>query len=178
MYSTVFIYVGLLLLVSQIKDLHMKGLMISIVFLVFLSSSCKSPQAVATENEVSIENKFAFDFVNANSLEPVLDKAGKEGKLVFLDIYTTWCLPCKMMEDDVFTHQPTADIINENFISYKVDAEEDNGINLAFIYDIKSYPTLLFLDPDGNVLERKDGAAYHTEIIALADNAKSKYPPQ
>ncbi len=33
----------------------------------------------------------------------VLKKAKKENKLIFVDCYTSWCGPCKMMAKDVFT---------------------------------------------------------------------------
>lgn len=141
-----------------------------------LLSSCSSPKEIVHKEPISVDHNFAFDFVKSEKLTAVLDKADAEGKLVFLDVYTSWCLPCKMMDEDVFTDESTATVINKDFISYKVDAEKANGPDLALIYEIKSYPTLLFLDPRGRVLERKEGAAYHTELIALADSARDKYP--
>jgi len=153
------------------------------VFVVLLAicsivlSSCKSSKdSVLDDDKIHLDKQFAFDFVKSGSLSPVLDKAEEEGKLVFLDIYTSWCLPCKMMEEDVFTNEGTADVINADYISYKVDAEKDNGPDLAAIYQVKSYPTLLFLDPKGRVLERKEGAAYHRELLELAASAREKYP--
>lgn len=119
-------------------------------------------------------NNFAFDFVESNKLQKVLDLAAAENKLVFLDVYTTWCLPCQMMEKDVFTDESTAEIINRDFISYKVDAEKSNGLNVAFQYDVAEYPTLLFLDAQGNVLERGVGAHYHTKLVNLAASALAK----
>jgi thioredoxin-related protein len=76
-----------------------------------------------------------------------------------------------MMDEEVFTHQETADIINKDFVSYKVDAEKNNGPIISFNYDVTKYPTLLFLDSKGRVLERKDGAVYHRELLTLAKNA-------
>lgn len=75
------------------------------------------------------------------------------------------------MDKDVFTHQATADIINKDFISYKVNAEKNNGPIIAFNYDVVAYPTLLFLDTQGNVLERREGAIYHSELLSLAKSA-------
>lgn len=138
-------------------------------------ASCNSPKQVLQEPTIEKIDQYAFDFVQSEQLSLVLDQAAKEGKLVFVDVYTSWCLPCKMMDEDVFTDQATADHINKDFVSYKVNAEEDYGLNVAFQYNISSYPTLLFLDPTGNVLERKVGAAYHRELLDMADRAKAKY---
>jgi len=135
--------------------------------------SCGGGKAIV-EQTPSTTNDFAFDFVESNKLQSVLDLATEQDKLVFLDVYTTWCLPCKMMEKDVFTNESTAAVINEDFISYKVDAEKANGLNVAFQYNVSQYPTILFLDTEGNVLEREEGAVYHSKLLAMADRALAK----
>ena len=70
-----------------------------------------------------------------------------------------------------FNHKKWFEI--ENFINFKVDAEKAQGLDLAIMYMVSSYPTLLFLDDQGNVLERKDGLAFHEELISMADSALS-----
>lgn len=132
---------------------------------------CSSKQQLVKEEVPHKINKFAFDFREASSLSPILDQAERENKLVFVEIYTSWCLPCKMMDEDVFTNTETAEIINENFISYKVDAEKNNGPDLNFLFNVNSYPTLLFLDTKGRVLSRGEGAHYHSSLVALAKEA-------
>lgn len=36
------------------------------------------------------------------TLEKALEKAKKENKLVFVDTYTSWCMPCKYMANTIF----------------------------------------------------------------------------
>ena len=115
--------------------------------------------------------KEGVDFVNSDKLTPILEMASSKNKLVFVDFYTTWCLPCKLMDEDVFTDKAVSALMNDNFISYKVNAEKDNGPNLALVYQVNVFPTLLFLDKDGKVLVRKEGAAYQTEMKSLAEEA-------
>ena len=84
-----------------------------------------------------------------------------------------------MMEKDIFTNETSAAIINKDiksleFRSYKVDAEKSNRLNVAFQYDVSEYPTILFLDTQGNVLERGVGAHYHTKFVNLARSALVK----
>lgn len=126
--------------------------------------------------------KVLFKFQNSPTLSAVLDRAEREKKPVFVDFYTTWCTPCKMMDEDVFTDKPLASWFNQNFISYKVDCEKGNGTNLATIYGVSNYPTLLFLDHRGSVLVRYNRAAYHTKLTELAEDAiaqyKQKFPEQ
>jgi len=68
--------------------------------------------------------------------------------------------------------------MNENFISYKVDAEKGNGVSLATLYGVQGFPTLLFLDQKGNVLEKKLGAAYQREMYAMGEAAMASMPMQ
>lgn len=110
-------------------------------------------------------------FVESNTLTAVLEQAERENKLVFVDFYATWCTPCKMMDQDVFTDRNIGTFFKKNFLSYKVDGEKGNGVNLAVVYNISAYPTLLFLNEKGRVLESKQGAAYQTELMAMANRA-------
>ncbi len=114
-------------------------------------------------------------FQKSNSLMSVLEDAQTEDKIVFVDVYTTWCLPCRVMDEEVFTERSTARFLNSNFINYKIDAERSNGPTVAAIYEVQAYPTLLFLDSNGRVLVRKEGAVYHDELQALGNRALQKW---
>lgn len=111
------------------------------------------------------------NFTSAKSMSDILEKAEKDEKLVFIDVVTEWCLPCKMMEKDVFTDPEIAAFMNQNFINYKVDAEKGNGPMVSLVYEVQMYPTLLFVDSKGEVIVKKIGAAYHTELMELAKSA-------
>jgi thiol-disulfide isomerase/thioredoxin len=112
-----------------------------------------------------------INFETDNKLSDVLDKAAAENKLVYLDLNATWCTPCKLMQRDVYTHRPTASFFNQNFINHIVDIDKGEGPDLKLIYDIKVIPTLLWLDGRGRVVHRREGAAYHAELIKNAEDA-------
>lgn len=76
------------------------------------------------------------------------------GKLIFLDGYTSWCAPCKWMEGNVFNQKEVADFYNTNFINTKFDCEVGEGIDIAKMYGINSFPTYLFLDAEGTLVYR------------------------
>ena len=77
-----------------------------------------------------------------------VSKAKAENKLVFIDFYTTWCGPCKAMDANIFPNEKVGAYFNEKFVSIKLDAEKGEGITLAKKYEVKGYPTLLFLNND------------------------------
>jgi len=115
-------------------------------------------------------------FDDSDTLTEVLDKAAAKDKLVFVDFYTSWCLPCKMMDQDVFTDKKVKAFFDKNFISYKVNAEKGNGVNLATIFEVRAYPTLLFLDDKGRVVQKKEGALYPTGLLEFAQSALDSTP--
>lgn len=99
------------------------------------------------------------------TLEQALAKAEKEGKMVFVDCYTTWCGPCKMMAKDVFTLKEVGDYFNPRFVSIKMNMETSQGRELAKRYPIHAYPTMLVIDSKGNQLQSIVGACSGTDLI-------------
>ncbi len=83
------------------------------------------------------------------SWQQALDKAKEEHKLIFVDAYTVWCGPCKYMANNVFTDAAVGDYFNKNFINYKFDMEKGEGPTFARKYTVNSYPSLIFLSPEG-----------------------------
>lgn len=79
-------------------------------------------------------------------LDSAYKLAKAENKLVFVDCYTTWCGPCKYMDANIFTQPEVADFYNENFINVKLDMEAGEGEVFAGWYEVRSYPTYIFLD--------------------------------
>jgi thiol-disulfide isomerase/thioredoxin len=101
----------------------------------------------------------------------VLAKAKSSNRLIFMDAYTVWCGPCKMMAKETFTNADAADFFNKNFVNVKMDMEKGEGIQLAEQYNVRAYPTLLFIDGDGKVAHL--GLGYHdpARFIALGQTA-------
>ena len=89
----------------------------------------------------------------------IVAMAKKENKLIFLDGYASWCGPCKWMASNIFTNDSVGDYYNRTFICASIDMEKGEGIALKNTYDIRAYPTLLFLTADGKMVHKRVGAA-------------------
>ncbi len=105
------------------------------------------------------------------SWEETLRQSTKTGKPVFVDAFTTWCGPCKLMERDVFTNKKVADFFNENFINFSMDMEKGVGPAVAKKYNIRGYPSFLFLNGDGTLLHRGIGYLAPDEFLKLGQTA-------
>jgi thiol-disulfide isomerase/thioredoxin len=81
------------------------------------------------------------------SWKEITAKAAKENKMIYLDVYTTWCGPCKQMAKKYFPQEKAGKLFNTNFINVSTDAEKGEGLELAKKYGVTAYPTNLFLHP-------------------------------
>ncbi|PHR35220.1 MAG: hypothetical protein COA38_02705 [Fluviicola sp.] len=119
---------------------------------------------------ISIQTSFAegINFQHL-TLKEGLEKAKKENKKVFIDVYATWCGPCKYLTKNVFVDEGLGAFMNEHFVSLKLDGEKDDGLQLMNDFNLDSYPTMLFLNPDMDLLKKIVGAVGADEI-ELAGN--------
>ncbi|TND10151.1 MAG: protein containing a thioredoxin domain [Bacteroidetes bacterium] len=109
----------------------------------------------------------------SGSLACVLEKAQTKHKLVFLDCYTTWCGPCKWMDKNVFANDTAAQFYNTHFISSKFDMEKGEGIEIAKRYDVRCFPTYLFLDEKGVLIHRVSGAYLVAPFVAIGEKTST-----
>ncbi|MDQ0477505.1 thioredoxin family protein [Chryseobacterium sp. MDT2-18] len=114
----------------------------------------------------------SINFENT-SFKEVLAKAKREKKLVFMDAYASWCGPCKLMEKNIFTLPAVKAYYNANFINARFDMEVGEGRDIALKYQIRSYPSFLFLNGDGDVVMKNYGYMGEEDFIAIAKEANN-----
>lgn len=107
------------------------------------------------------------------TLEQAKNEARKTGKLIFIDVYTSWCGPCKMMSSKTFTDIKVGKSFNSSFINLKLDAEKSqDGIDAARAYAVNAYPTLIFITSEGKLVRKFVGYRSPTELLDLAEMVK------
>jgi thioredoxin-related protein len=100
-------------------------------------------------------------------------KAKKENKILFIDAYTSWCGPCKMMAKNTFTKKSVGDYFNANFINARFDMEQGEGREIASKFGVRSYPTYLFLNGDGELVSQNFGYMEESPFLAMAQDVNS-----
>ncbi|WP_298368223.1 thioredoxin fold domain-containing protein [uncultured Lutibacter sp.] len=113
--------------------------------------------------------------INWMSFEEAIMAQKETPKKIFVDAYTVWCGPCKMLDKNTFQNKDVVKYVNENYYAVKFNAEGNETINfkgntftnpnfnpkssgrnspheLSNHFSIRAYPTLLFLDEDANFI--------------------------
>jgi thiol:disulfide interchange protein len=99
--------------------------------------------------------------------QQALDLAKNENKVVFLDIYATWCGPCKQLKKYTFADKSAGDFFNTNFVNMALDGEQEEGAALAQKFGIEAYPTLMFVTPEGELITKSPGFRTASDLINL-----------
>lgn len=105
------------------------------------------------------------------TLEELLAFAKQEEKAIFIDAYTPWCGPCKVMEKKVFVLPEVSDFYNNFYVSYKLNMESKEGAAFAKQHDVNVYPTYLYLNTNGEEQKRAIGARQPNKFVAEAREA-------
>ncbi len=113
----------------------------------------------------------------------IKEKAKKENKFIFVDLFTTWCGPCKYMSASVFPQTKVGDFFNAKFVNAKIqmdktdkDSEEvkawyEEAERFGKDYKIAAYPTFLIFNPQGELVHRMVGGGDADEFIERSKDA-------
>lgn len=118
----------------------------------------------------NLENYEGITF-EKGTFAQAIEKATGLGRPLFMDCYTSWCGPCKMMSSKVFTLPQVGKYFNDRFVSIKMDMEKGEGKELATRYKVAAYPTMLLIGTDGNVEARIVGARSPQDLVQNIQSA-------
>jgi uncharacterized protein YyaL (SSP411 family) len=86
--------------------------------------------------------------------DAAFEKARREGKAIFLSVGYSTCHWCYVMESESFSNPAIAAIMNEHFVSIKLDREERPDIDRVYMSFVQAttggggWPMSVFLTPD------------------------------
>lgn len=100
----------------------------------------------------------------APSFEAAMERAQAERKFVMVDFYTTWCHWCRVLDQKTYS-VPEVQALSERVVSVKVDADKRKEIAAA--YGVSGFPTIAFLNPDGEVRKSLRGFQPPDKFIPL-----------
>jgi uncharacterized protein YyaL (SSP411 family) len=117
------------------------------------------------------------------------EHAKKEDKPIFLSIGYSTCHWCHVMEDESFESEQVAKIMNEHFVSIKVDREQRPDVDEIYMRAVQimtgsgGWPLSVFLTPDGQPFyggtyfpptDRYGRIGFERLLLTIADAWKNK----
>jgi thioredoxin-related protein len=114
--------------------------------------------------------------INWVTFEEAVALQKKNPKKIMVDMYTSWCGPCKMLDKNTFGNKDVATYVNKHYYAVKFNAEgnevvdykgkkfknpnydpakakrRNSGHELARHFSVRSYPTILFLDDKSELI--------------------------
>ncbi len=113
-------------------------------------------------------------------------------KKMLVDVYTSWCGPCKMLDRTTFADQKVIDHVAENYYAVKFNAESPDAVKFAGTeyanpgfdatkdprrrnavhqltqkFAVRGYPTILVIDENLEVKDRHVGFKQPDQLLEL-----------
>jgi thiol-disulfide isomerase/thioredoxin len=97
-----------------------------------------------------------------------LEKAKDSNKLIFVDLYADWCVPCRIMDANTYSDPTVASLLNTRFISTKLDVDSQDTITCDGkrktvqrcyfdVWNLSVLPAFVLIAPKGlSILTIKD----------------------
>lgn len=113
--------------------------------------------------------------INWMTMNDALEAQKKQPKKIFMDVYTDWCGPCKLLDKKTFHNKDVVSYVNEHYYAVKFNGEgteevhyndftyknpnhnpERKGRNSQHFFanalKISGYPSMVFFDEKGNLI--------------------------
>lgn len=163
---------------------HPKTLLLSIFIFVFLSQSL-----LAADGSGDSKAQGTSKEIEWLDYDKGLIKGKEENKHIFIDFTAKWCGWCKKLDRETFVDPKVVKMLEEHFVSIKVNGESKRKLNIdGYIvteqdltrreYGVRGFPALWFLKPDGEKIGPIKGYVPADKFLeALTFVKDRKYDP-
>jgi thioredoxin-related protein len=101
-------------------------------------------------------------------LDQARRQAAESGRLLFVEFGAAWCVPCRLMEQEVFPNPRVREAL-KLFVTVHVDADAQPAT--AARYHIEGLPTMIVMDHQGTVRARWSGGLPVDELLRFLQRA-------
>lgn len=159
---------------------------LNFAILLFISIITAHVQETFAQNAVKVSQKTNTK-IKWYTIDEVNELSKQKKKKIIIDLYTDWCGWCKVMDKNTFANEDIAAYINKHYYPVKLNAEYKNDINFnnkiysyvnskgqgynEFALEITggklSYPSVIFIDEDLNVIQPIQGYQEARDFIKI-----------
>lgn len=126
---------------------------------------------------VSSNAQVEFNHIeSAEDMDQVWADASARNMPVFVDIYATWCGPCKWMDANVFATEAAGEYMNNAFINVKMDGESQFGRVFAMKSGLSAYPSFFLFNSSQDLMNTVVGAKPWEELQVEMEKTLEYYP--
>ncbi|HCN24662.1 MAG TPA: thiol:disulfide interchange protein, partial [Candidatus Marinimicrobia bacterium] len=78
-----------------------------------------------------------------------------------------WCVPCRIMKRNVWADEQVTESVNAAFIPVTIDVDDPDAAAALSRYGVGATPNTIITDPQGNVLQQKEGGMGKADFLEL-----------
>ena len=89
-----------------------------------------------------------------------LKKAKDSNKIIFVDLFADWCVPCRIMDANTYTDPTVASLLNTRFFPVKLDVDSQDTISCDGkrktvqrcyfdVWELSALPAFVLIAPKG-----------------------------
>jgi thiol-disulfide isomerase/thioredoxin len=106
----------------------------------------------------------AFPWISGD-LEKGMALAKESGRKLIVDFWTSWCGPCKSLDEWIWTDAEVADVLNAGYVGVKLDGDLEQVLVKRF--HVEGYPTLIVMNSSGKETQRSNYLSSKQMLDAL-----------
>ena len=117
-------------------------------------------------------------FTEVTSMEEMQDarqRASDQQLMMFVDVYATWCGPCKLMDQQVYTDPLVAEYMNAHFVNVRLDGESEYGRIYAAEQQLQGYPSMFIFSREGEPVSKVIGFTPAEELVTTLSATVENY---
>jgi len=116
-----------------------------------------------------------LEVTTKSEMDSAKKMAAEQDMYLFVDVYATWCGPCKAMDREVYTDPAVATYLNARFVSVRMDGESDFGSKFAARYNLEGYPSMFIFDSQGEYIRTIVGFTRADMLVSNLGEMVSNY---
>lgn len=106
-----------------------------------------------------------------NDYQLAFERSKTSNKIIFVMVYATWCSHCNKMKNTVLKDPVVTAFFSTNFINLMMDSDTEKGKEFMKKFNIKSFPSYIYLDKNETHLYSTAGEFSNENFIAEAKKA-------
>jgi thioredoxin-related protein len=119
------------------------------------------------------------------AFDAATEKASKQKKHLIVDIYTSWCGWCRVMDRETYGNADVAAYLTENFVLAKVNGESSSKLHwkgqelterqFARAVGVTGYPATYFMKPNAELLGGVPGFIKSPDFMVYSRYVATKW---